>query len=193
MLENLKNYRFLLGSKSPRRRELLQMMRIPFTVVTISGVEEKYPDTMPANEVPLYLSGIKADAYLKHLDADELIITADTLVILGDKILGKPHSAEDAIEMLKDLSGKTHQVVTGVTLATKERRTSFSSTTYVKFGHLTEAEIRYYIDNFHPMDKAGAYGIQEWIGGVAVEKIDGSYYNVMGLPIHQLYKELKVF
>lgn len=193
MLENIKNYRFLLGSRSPRRRELLQMMRIPFNVVTITGVEESYPETMPSNEVPIYLSGIKADAYLKHLHDDELIITADTLVILGERILGKPHSADAAIEMLKSLSGKTHQVVTGVTIATNEHRTSFSSTTFVKFANLTEAEIRYYVDNFHPMDKAGAYGIQEWIGGVAVEKIEGSYYNVMGLPVHQLYKELKVF
>ncbi|MDE6273299.1 MAG: Maf family nucleotide pyrophosphatase [Muribaculaceae bacterium] len=193
MLDIIRKYRVLLGSKSPRRRELLQMMRIPFNVVTIAGVDESYPETMPAVEVPLYLSGIKADAYLKHLDDNELIITADTLVILGDRILGKPHTADDAVEMLKSLSGNTHKVITGVTIATKEQRTSFSSTTYVKFGTLSEDEILYYVDNFHPLDKAGAYGIQEWIGGVAVEKIDGSYYNVMGLPIHQLYKELKVF
>ena len=192
-MKNIEKYHILLGSKSPRRRELLQMMRIPFNVVTISGVEETYPDTIPPREVPLYLSGIKADAYLPHLRDNELIITADTLVILGDKILGKPHSHEDAMATLRSLSGKTHQVVTGVTIATRERRTSFSSVTDVTFGQLTDEEIRYYVDNFNPMDKAGAYGIQEWIGGAAVEKIDGSFYNVMGLPIQRLYKELQIF
>lgn len=193
MLKNLKNYRILLGSKSPRRRELLQMMRIPFNVVNINGVEEKYPEEMPAVEVPIYLSGIKSDAYLPHLKEDELVITADTLVINDDKILGKPHNAEEACFMLRSLSGKTHLVVTGVTITGLKERTSFSVSTEVTFGELSDEDIKYYVDNFLPIDKAGAYGIQEWIGGVAVEKINGSYYNVMGLPIHRLYKELKLF
>lgn len=190
---NINKYKLLLGSKSPRRRELLQKLRIPFHVVTISGVDESFPPSMTASEVPQFLSGIKADAYLDHLHDNEVIITADTLVILDDKILGKPKSLEEAMEMLRLLSGKTHQVVTGVTIANQEKRTSFSSTTKVSFTTLSEKEIRYYVDTFQPLDKAGAYGIQEWIGGVAVEKIDGSYYNVMGLPIHRLFKELQIF
>ena len=192
MLKNISKYRILLGSKSPRRRELLQMMRIPFNVVNITGVEETYPDTMPAVEIPLYLSGIKADAYLPHLKEDELVITADTLVVHNDRILGKPHTHEEAITMLRSLAGDTHLVVTGVTIATSRQRTSFSVTTEVTFSNLSEDEIRYYVDNFLPLDKAGAYGIQEWIGGVAVEKINGSFYNVMGLPIHRFYTELKL-
>lgn len=186
-------YKILLGSKSPRRRELLQMMRIPFNVVTITGVKETYPDDIPADEVPLYLSGKKADAYLPHIREDEIIITADTLVILGTKILGKPKSQEDAKEMLRELSGNTHKVITGVTIANHNKRTSFSTETLVQFANISDREIEYYVDNFLPLDKAGAYGIQEWIGGVAVEKIDGSFYNVMGLPIHQLYRTLKIF
>lgn len=193
MLHNLRNYRILLGSKSPRRRELMQMMRIPFNVVNINGVKETYPESLPAVEVPLYLSGVKADAYIPMLKDDEIIITADTLVILGDKILGKPKDSEDAVEMLKSLSGKTHLVVTGVTIAGVRDRTSFSVTSEVTFSPLSEDDIRYYVDNFHPLDKAGAYGIQEWIGGVAVEKINGSFYNVMGLPVNRLYQELKLF
>ncbi|MDE5901955.1 MAG: Maf family nucleotide pyrophosphatase [Muribaculaceae bacterium] len=193
MLKNLDNYKILLGSKSPRRRELLQLLRIPFTVVNIHNVEEKWPEGMPACDVPQYLSGIKADAYLDHLHDNELIITADTLVILGERIFGKPHSAKEACEMLSTLSGKTHQVITGVTIATHRMRDSFTAVTDVKFGQLSADEIRYYVDSFAPFDKAGAYGIQEWIGGVAVEEINGSFYNVMGLPIHRLYRQLKNF
>lgn len=190
---NLKKYDILLGSKSPRRRELMQMLRIPFKVVTISGVEEVYPDELPAGDVPQYLSGIKADAYLERLNNNELIITADTLVILDGKIFGKPESTDKAVEMLMELSGRTHQVVTGVTIATHRQRTSFTTVTDVKFCELTFEEARYYADSFMPLDKAGAYGIQEWIGGVAVEEIHGSFYNVMGLPIHRLYQQLKTF
>lgn len=193
MLKNISRYHILLGSKSPRRRELLQMLRIPFDVVNINGVKEEFPRDMLPLDVPQFLSTVKADEYMAHLHEDELIITADTLVILGDRVLGKPRSEEDAAEMLRSLSGKTHCVATGVTISTLKERTSFTSTTEVTFTDLTDDEIRYYIDNFHPLDKAGAYGIQEWIGGVAVEKINGSYYNVMGLPIHRLYHELKVF
>lgn len=193
MLKNLDNYKILLGSKSPRRRELLQLLRIPFTVVNIHNVEEKWPEGMPSCDVPQYLSGIKADAYLDHLHDNELIITADTLVILGERIFGKPHSADEACEMLSTLSGKTHQVITGVTIATHRMRDSFTAVTDVKFGQLSADEIRYYVDSFAPFDKAGAYGIQEWIGGVAVEEINGSFYNVMGLPIHRLYRQLKNF
>ncbi|MBD5371133.1 MAG: septum formation protein Maf [Bacteroides sp.] len=193
MLANLEKYNILLGSKSPRRRELLQLLRIPFKVLTLSNVDETYPEGSRPLSVPQYLSGIKADAYLQHLHDNEMIITADTLVILGDRIFGKPQNPAEAVRMLLDLSDHTHQVATGVTIATQSRRTSFTTVTDVTFGHISEDEARYYVDCFSPLDKAGAYGIQEWIGGVAVERIDGSFYNVMGLPIHQLYRELRAF
>lgn len=193
MLKNLQKYHIMLGSKSPRRRELLQMMRIPFDVVNINGVEEVYPDSMPAEEVPQFLSAVKADAFIPHLRDNDMIITADTLVILGDRIMGKPASIDDACAMLRDLAGRTHRVVTGVTVATLSARTSFTTSTDVEFAPLSDEEIRYYVDNFQPLDKAGAYGIQEWIGAVAVRKIDGSFYNVMGLPVHRLWQELKLF
>lgn len=193
MYSNLKKYKILLGSKSPRRRELLQMLRIPFSTVVCESVNENYPEGMPALEVPQYLSEKKGDSLISFMKSDELVITADTLVVLGDRILGKPKDKEDAVRMLQELSGKTHMVVTGVTITTKNRRTSFTVTTDVTFAKINEDEARYYVDSFSPLDKAGAYGIQEWIGGAAVEKINGSFYNVMGLPIHRLYQELKLF
>ena len=185
--------KILLASNSPRRREIMEMLRIPFTVVTIEGIDESYPSELEADKVSEYISNKKADAFLKKIGENELIITADTIVICDGKIMGKPKNSREAIEMLKFLSGKTHKVTTGVTLATKEKRISFSSESYVTFADLTEDEIRYYVDTFHPLDKAGAYGLQEWIGAVAVAKIDGSFYNVMGLPIHRLYQALKQF
>lgn len=193
MLENLRKYRIILGSKSPRRRELLQMLRIPFNTAVISGIRETYPKELNPLEVPEYLSNFKADAYLERESDKQLVITADTLVICEGRILGKPGSQEEAVEMLMYLSGKEHQVVTGVTIATAAKRESFSSVTDVKFAEITQEEARYYVDTYNPTDKAGAYGIQEWIGCVAVEWINGSYYNVMGLPVHKLYHELKKF
>lgn len=183
----------MLASKSPRRRELLSQLRVPFSVISIGGIDESYPDTMPAEEIPPYLANIKADAYMKTMTEQEMVITADTLVILDDKVLGKPKNHEEAVEMLTALSGKTHKVVTGVCISTHRRRTTFSTVTEVTFAELSAEDIEYYIENFLPYDKAGAYGIQEWIGCVAVESIHGSYYNVMGLPVHQLYKELRNF
>lgn len=193
MLDNLKDYKILLASKSPRRRELLSMLRIPFKVVTIGGIAENYPATLPPEEIPQFLSNLKADAYLKNLRGDELIITADTLVILNDKVLGKPRDYHAAVEMLEELSGKTHKVVTGVSISTHRKRTSFSTVTEVRFSDIARSDIEYYVENFLPYDKAGGYGIQEWIGGIAVEAINGSFYNVMGLPVHQLFHELKNF
>lgn len=193
MLENLNKYHLLLASKSPRRRELLSQMRLQFNVVTIGGIDESYPGDIPALEVPAYIAGRKADAYHSMLRNNELIITADTVVVLGDRIMGKPKDIDEAIEMLLALSDNTHTVVSGVCIVTKERRTVFTSKTDVKFGHISEEEARYYVENYLPLDKAGAYGIQEWIGCVAVESIHGSFYNVMGLPVHQLYKELQNF
>ena len=186
-------YKILLASKSPRRREIMNLLNLPFTVVTIDGIDESYPETLNPDKVSEYISNKKADEFLKRIREDEMIITADTVVICDGKILGKPKDSKEAMEMLRFLSGKTHKVTTGVTIATREKRVSFSSESYVTFADLTEDEIRYYVDTYHPLDKAGAYGIQEWIGAVAVAKIDGSFYNVMGLPIHRLYQVLKQF
>lgn len=191
MLDNLKKYDIILASKSPRRRELLQQLRLNFHVVTIGGVDESFPNDIPLTDVPRYVSEKKADAYMRTIHDNELVITADTMVICNGKIYGKPKDGEDAVNMLRELSGRTHQVATGVTVTTKEKRVGFTTITDVTFAHLSDEEIRYYINNYRPLDKAGAYGIQEWIGAVAVESIRGSYYNVMGLPVHQLYKVLK--
>lgn len=193
MLQNLDKYKVLLASKSPRRRELLQQLRVPFNVVTVGGIDESYPDTVPPLEVPQFISEKKADAYYKIIKDNELVITADTLVVCENKIMGKPKDAQEAKEMLQFLADKTHQVATGVSITTLDRRTSFTTVTDVIFGHLTKEEINYYVDNFQPFDKAGAYGIQEWIGAVAVSGMKGSFYNVMGLPVHRLYQELKLF
>lgn len=193
MLENLKKYRILLASKSPRRRELLSQIHVPYSVVSAGNVKEEYPADLPVLEIAPYLSRLKADAYRKLIDDNELVITADTIVVCDGKMLGKPRDLDDARKMLTTLSGKTHTVVTGVTVTTKDRQETISVSTSVTFAKLEKDEIDFYVDGFTPLDKAGAYGIQEWIGGVAVERIDGSFYNVMGLPIHQLYKLLKKF
>lgn len=193
MLENLKKFKVLLASKSPRRRELLSELRIPFGVVNIGGIDESYPSSLPGEEIPLFLANKKADVYMSNFNGNELVITADTLVIADGRVLGKPHTHEEAISMLASLSGKVHKVVTGVSISTHGKRTTFASETEVKFADISREDIAYYVENYLPLDKAGAYGIQEWIGCVAVEWIKGSFYNVMGLPVHQLYKELKNF
>ncbi len=193
MLANLDKYEILLASKSPRRRELLQQLRIPFHVITLGGIDESFPESIPRIDVPQFVSEKKADAFQKIIKDNEMLITADTMVVCEDRILGKPKDAHEAKDMLRFLSGKTHKVSTGVTISTKDRRTSFTTVTEVTFGELTDEEIDYYVDNFQPLDKAGAYGIQEWIGAVAVSGIKGSYHNVMGLPVHRLYQELKLF
>lgn len=191
MLENLKKYDIILASQSPRRFELLSQLCIPFKVEVKKDIDESYPPELPLMEIAPYLSQLKARAYNK--ESNSLIITADTVVICSDKLLGKPKDETDAKNMLRFLSGKTHKVVTGVTVASREKVETISVLTTVKFGRLSKEEIDFYVDKFKPLDKAGAYGIQEWIGGVAVEKINGSFYNVMGLPIHQLYRLLKKF
>ncbi len=187
------NIKILLASGSPRRRELLAMIAPDFTVAPSRDVDESYPSDMPAEEVAVYLSGVKAEAYKDLLADDEIIITADTVVIIDDRILGKPADRDDAIAMLKSLSGRRHKVVTGVTVTTKDRSISFDETTAVEFALLSDDEINHYIDTFKPYDKAGAYGIQEWIGAVGIKGIEGCYYNVMGLPVHTLYHRLKKF
>lgn len=191
MLEHLKKYKIILASNSPRRKELLAGLGIDYEVKTLPGIEETYPPTLAAEEIPLYIARQKAEAYRNLMQADELIITADTIVWLDGEVMGKPRDEEDARQMLGKLSGRTHQVITGVCLTTKERQKSFSTVTDVTFATLTDEEIRYYVEHYRPMDKAGSYGIQEWIGFVGVQRIEGSYFNVMGLPVQRLYVELK--
>lgn len=193
MLHNLSKYRVIIGSASPRRHQLLEGIDIPFTIRIIDNIDETYPDTLPAHEIPEYLANLKASVYLQTLADDELLITADTMVLLGDKILGKPKDEKEAKEMLQQLSGQTNQVVTGVSISTKNKQISFSSTTDVTFVPLSEEDIDFYIKKYQPMDKAGSYGVQEWIGYIGVSSINGSYYNVMGLPIQQLYHQLSEF
>lgn len=180
--------KIILSSNSPRRRELLAGLGIDFEVKVIEGVDESYPDTLPSKDVAEYIAREKAAAY--EVADDELVITADTVVIVGDDILGKPHDAAEAHVMLRKISGRTHHVVTGVCMKTKREQHSFSVVTGVTFKKLTDAEIDYYIEHYKPFDKAGAYGIQEWIGYIGVTGLNGSYYNVMGFPVQRVYAEL---
>lgn len=186
LFDNIREYRVILGSGSPRRKELLAMLDIDFEVRSAGDVDESYPADLPAEEVPLYLARKKSNAFLSGLRENELVITADTVVICDNNVLGKPADTEEAFRMLKMLSGRKHAVVTGITVATREIQISDTAITEVEFAPLSDETIREYIGRYRPMDKAGAYGIQEWIGAVAVKGIDGSFYNVMGLPLHLL-------
>lgn len=186
-------YKIILASNSPRRRELLGGLGIPFTTRVLDGIDESWPQELKGEEISLYISRRKASAYKKSIGPDELVITADTIVYVDDEVLGKPVDEADAKRMLRMISGRWHEVITGVTLMTAEREHSFAVTTRVRFCDLTDAEIEYYIKNYAPMDKAGAYGIQEWIGYVGVDRIEGSYFNVVGLPVQRLYRELIEF
>lgn len=183
----------LLASKSPRRRELLKMLDLQFQIVDVKEVDEIYSDDIKPEDVPAFLSQLKATAYMSELKQGDILITADTVVILNNEIIGKPRNEEDAKIMLGKLSGETHKVVTGVTLTSTKKSVTFSTVTDVVFSSLTQDEIDYYVSAYKPLDKAGAYGIQEWIGAVGVEEIRGSFYNVMGLPVNRLYRELKQF
>ena len=191
--DKLHNYRILLASKSPRRRQLLEGCGIAFEIAEGREAEEVYPSTLPDEQVAEYLSGLKSDAYADVLAADDFLITADTVVIAGGEILGKPTDRADAVRMLRLLSGCEHKVITGVTLRTMTKKESFSCESRVRFRGLADEEIEHYIDTYRPYDKAGAYGIQEWIGYVAIEAIEGSFYNVMGLPVQALYVRLGEF
>ena len=193
MLDNLKKYNVVLASNSPRRKELLQRLGIPFKVRTLLGIDESYPDTLRGEDIVRYISRNKANAYRSSMGPDELLITADTIVYLQGEVMGKPHDADDARRMLRALAGQVHQVITGVTILTANDMENFAVTSQVKFSDLSDDEINYYVDRYLPLDKAGAYGIQEWIGLVAVEELRGSYFNVVGLPIQRLYQALKRF
>jgi septum formation protein len=186
-------YKIILASNSPRRKELLAGIDVPFEVRVMDGIDESYPDTLPIQDIAEYIAKKKATAYRETMASDELVITADTIVVLGSKVMGKPHDANEASSMLRQLSGQTHQVITGVTLTTKERQMSFSVETDVTFKNLSDEEIDYYVTHYRPFDKAGAYGIQEWIGHIGVTGMSGSYFNVMGLPVQRIYEALKTF
>ncbi len=190
MLDNLEKYKVILASGSPRRRELMAGLGVNYEVRILPDVDESYPDTLQGEEIPLYIAKEKADAYIPMMQPNELIITADTIVWLDGKVLGKLRDREDALQMLRTMSGRTHEVFTGVCITTTDWQRSFTAQTEVRFATLSEDEIIYYVDNFKPMDKAGAYGVQEWIGFIGVENISGSYYNIMGLPVQKLYREL---
>lgn len=193
MLDHLSSYQIILASNSPRRRELLAGLGITFQTRVIPGIDESYPEGLSGTEIAVYIASAKAEAYRPTLAERELLITADTIVYTDGKVFGKPHDRDEACVMLRALSGRTHQVITGVTVQTLERSRSFAVTTDVTFSDLLDEEISYYVDHYRPFDKAGSYGIQEWIGFVGVTGIHGSYFNVMGLPVQRLYQELKTF
>lgn len=190
MLNNLP-YNIILGSQSPRRQELLHGLDVNFTVNVIAGLEENYPATLQGEEIPMFLAQQKAEAYLNSLTPKDMLITADTIVWLDGIVYGKPKDEADAKKMLRALSGKTHDVITGVCVTTTERQETFAAISKVTFASFSDDEINYYIEKYRPMDKAGSYGVQEWIGYIGVEHIDGSFYNVMGLPVQRLYTLLK--
>ena len=191
MLNNLEKYEVVLGSNSPRRRELLSDMGVTFRVEAIKGIDESYPANLPVEEIPVYLARIKAQGH--PLKPDELLITADTVVVLDEQVLGKPVDVADARRMLRALSGRPHRVISGVCVTTMDRCESFADTSIVRFAELSDDEIEYYIEHYRPLDKAGAYGIQEWIGNIGISGISGDFYNVMGLPTRKLYQLLKTF
>ncbi|MBD78343.1 MAG: septum formation protein Maf [Crocinitomicaceae bacterium] len=186
------NKRVILGSASPRRSDLLRSMRIPFEVV-VKPIEETYPDNLTPRQIVEYLARKKAAEFKNNMDSTDIVITADTIVSYNDNMLHKPLNKEDAIFMLKTLSGKQHEVITGVSIMSGSKQVNFHAVTYVTFSDFTEGEINYYVNNFEVLDKAGAYGIQDWIGLIGVKEIKGSYYNVVGLPTNKLFQHLKEF
>ena len=185
--------KLVLASGSPRRKELLAGLGYDFEVRLLPGIDESYPEGLSGKEIANTIANKKADAYRQTMAADELIITADTIVFIDGHVLGKPKDEEEAVKMLQTLRGRTHQVITGVCLMTKERRETFAAVSEVTFSNITDEEIKHYVETYHPLDKAGAYGIQEWIGYIGVERIEGSYFNVMGLPVARLYQTMKYF
>ena len=191
MLDNLSSYRILLASNSPRRRELLSGLGIDYKTVTLPAIDESYPDGLSGEEIPVFIARHKAEAYKHLMDVSTMLITADTIVWSDNKVYGKPVDADDAKRMLRELSGRTHTVITGVVITTKAKQCAFAVSSEVSFAELSDEEIEYYVTRYNPIDKAGAYGIQEWIGYIGVTGLSGSYFNVMGLPVQRLYQELK--
>lgn len=189
----LNGKKIILASGSPRRKELLGDLGLEFTIDTENSFEEKFDPSTSHPEVPILMSKGKSAGFHRPLEGNEILITADTMVLCDSKILGKPHNREEAFNMLRGLSGKDHQVITGVTIRSNEKTLSFDDTTTVTFRNLTDSEINYYIDNYKPFDKAGSYAIQEWIGLMGISSINGSVYNVIGLPVHRVYEELQKF
>lgn len=187
--EKFKNNTIILASGSPRRQQFLRELDVDFEI-RLKDIDEVYPDHLKAEEITNYLAELKANAFQNELVNNDILITSDTIVWLNNKALGKPKDAKDAFEMIKEMSGKAHEVITSVCIKTNRTSAIFFDKTIVKFKYLTDSEINYYIDLYKPFDKAGSYGIQEWIGLVAIEKIEGSYANVVGLPTHRLYDEL---
>lgn len=189
-------YKVILASNSPRRRELLSSMGLTFELAPSLDIDESYPASIPTEEIPLYIARKKAEAHMPHLADDRLLITADTVVLAGknfERVLGKPKDEQEANEMLRLLSGSRHRVVTGVTMTTRDRKISFSDATDVEFMSLPDDELQEYIKKYRPFDKAGAYGIQEWIGLAGIRSINGNFYTVMGLPTHLVYENLRQF
>ncbi|MBB4037185.1 septum formation protein [Dysgonomonas hofstadii] len=193
MILDLSQYHVILASNSPRRKELLSGLDINYEIKTLPDIDESYPNDLQGDDIATYIAKEKADAYTSYMQDNTLLITADTIVLLDGKVYGKPIDEENAKQMLRDLSGKTHKVITGVCITTKKKQKIFAVSSEVRFANLEEDEIQYYVSKYKPLDKAGAYGVQEWIGYIAVEYISGSYFNIMGLPIQRLYRELKNF
>lgn len=191
--EKLEGIKIILASQSPRRKDLMCGCELEFTVADNYLVKEEFPEELTAEEVPVHLAKLKSVSFPNKLEENEILITADTVVVLGEEVLGKPKDREEAIEMISKLSGKKHAVVTGVVIRNREHAECFSVRTDVWFRKLHKKEIEYYVDNYKPYDKAGAYGIQEWIGYIGIGRIEGSFYNVMGLPIQSLYVNLEKF
>ena len=190
---DIKGKKIILGSNSPRRKELLAGMDIEFTVDTGNTFEEVYDEDTPHERIPEVLSEGKSYGFHRPLEEGEILITSDTLVLCGDRVMGKPHSKEEAVDMLRFLSGREHKVITAVTVRDTDRCTTSSDTAIVHFKELSDNEIEYYIETYRPFDKAGAYGIQEWIGYIGIGKIEGSFFTIMGLPVHLVYQELSKF
>lgn len=185
------DWKITLASQSPRRRELLGGLGIEFSVEVAKDSDESYPGNLPHDAIPAFLARRKSESFQRQLSQNEILITADTLVFLDEKVMGKPASREDAFGMLRSLSGRKHHVITGVCLRTREKTISLTDTTEVTFDEMSDDEINYYLDNYKPFDKAGSYGIQDWIGLSSISSIKGSYFNVMGLPVHKVYNALK--
>lgn len=193
ILERINQYRIILGSRSPRRQQLLKGLGIQFEVIPADSEDENYPSDLEKFEIPVFLASQKSAYYKKYIDNNTLVITADTIVWIDSKVVGKPMNQDQAVDILRSLSGRKHQVLTGVCLKTKTKETAFCAISDVFFRKLLPEEIKYYVSTWKPFDKAGAYGIQEWIGYIGIKKINGSYFNIMGLPTERLFLELKKF